>query len=210
VLTERVLAALGFRRDYRMVLALLLAAGALTSGWWLALLLSADVLACGLLVLPWLLGRKWNPWSVVVGLGLGGFVFLSVASVLFTARSAAPQADYRATSLATEAKESTRGPANPTAPKVEDPAGGPAYQGLPAKFTMPSGTSHSYFTREMLSTRSRAVRVVMLSRPVLSVAGQLLIALALLLLALQWKTLRRGVEERWQKVGRARRPAENS
>ena len=58
---------------------------------------------------------------------------------------------------------------------------------------------------------SRVVRVVMLSRPVLSVAGQLLIALGLLLLALQWKILRRGLAERWLKVGRARRPvAENS
>ena len=209
LITERVLAALGLRRDYRLGLALLLSAGALTSGWALALLSSADLLGCGLLVLPWLLSRKWNLWSVVIGLGLGGFVFLCVASVLFTSRASAPAPEYGSASVASDYKESSRAAASPapSRPRAEETATGPAYQGLPAKFMMPTGTSHSVFTREMLSTRARAVRVVMLSRPVLTVAGELLIALGLLLLALQGKTLRRGLAERWQKVGLARPPA---
>ncbi len=206
ILTERVLAALGLRRDYRIAMAALLSTGALTSGWWLALLLTADMLVCALLVLPWLISRKWNLWSVVIGLGLGGFVCLVLASVLLTSRSATapPPTDYRAASLGSEYSKEER-PAAPSTGKTEEPAGS-AYQGLPAKFVMPTGTSPSSFHREMLITRDRAVRVVMLSRPVLSVAGDLLIALGLLLVVLRRRGLRQGLTERWLIVTRTARP----
>jgi len=214
-LTERVLAALAVGRSQRVVLALLLALGAMTSAWWMALLCSADLAACGLLVLPWLLGRKWNVWSVVIGLGIGGFLCLILASVLLSSRAGAPPpVEYRSASLTTdELKESGRPAGGPGAAKNEEAAAGNAgnagnaYQGLPAKFVMPAGTSHSSFSREMLSTRARAVRVVMLSRPVVSATGDGLIALALLLIAVQLRTLRRSLAERWQKVLAARNPA---
>lgn len=211
-LTERVLAALAVGRSQRVVLALLLALGAMTSTWWMALLCSADLAACGLLVLPWLLGRKWNVWSVVIGLGIGGFLCLILASVLLSSRAGAPPpVEYRSASLTTdESKESGRPAGGPGAAKNEEAAAGNAgnaYQGLPAKFVMPAGTSHSSFSREMLSTRARAVRVVMLSRPVVSATGDGLIALALLLIAVQLRTLRRSLAERWQKVLAARNPA---
>ena len=185
--------------------------GAMTSAWWMALLCTADLLACGLLVLPWLLGRKWNVWSVVIGLGIGGFLCLILASVLLTSRaSAPPPVEYRSASLTTdESKENNRPAGGPGAAKLEEAGGstGTAYQGLPAKFVMPSGTSHSSFSREMLSTRSREVRVVMLSRPVVSATGDVLIALGLLLIALQLRTLRQSLTARWHKALAARNPA---
>lgn len=213
VLTERVLAALSVRREHRLLLALLLATGAMTGGWWLALLLTADLAVCGLLVLPWLIGRKWSIWSVVAGLGLGGFLCLLLASVLMTARPTAHAPEYRASSLTSEDSRSGPPPAgSPGAPKPDEAPGSPpvvavTYQGLPAKFVMPTGTGHSYFTREMLSTRSRAVRVVMISRPVVSAIGDVLVALALLIIALQLRTLRQGVRECWRKVRSALHPA---
>jgi hypothetical protein len=207
VLAERLLAALGLRRNARLLLSLVLSLGAMTSGWWLALLLCAEAAGYGLLALPWLLARKWNVWSVVVGLGLGGILCLLFASVLVGSRSAAPSADYRASSLVTEEKEALRSHTTPTEDKPA-PGGAASYQGLPAKFAMPYGTNHSYFQREMLVTRGRAVRVVMLSRPVLSALGDMLIGLGLLLLALRLGPLRRSLGERWQRVLRARRPAE--
>lgn len=217
VLTERVLTALGMRREQRFLLALLLATGAMTSGWWLTLLLLADLAVCGLLIVPWVMGRKWNLWSVVVGLGLGGFVCLLVASVLLTARSAAPGPEYRAASLTSDEARPASRPDSSAPPKPEEapPAGTPAaasvgaaaYQGLPAKFVMPTGTSPSHFSREMLSTRSRAVRVVMISRPVVSAIGDVLIALALLLIALQLRTLRRGLLDCWRQIQSTKSPA---
>lgn len=217
ILTERVLAALAMQREHRLLLSLLLATGAMTSGWWLTLLLLADLAVCGLLALPWVLSRKWNSWSLVVGLGLGGFFCLLLATVLMSAKSAAPGPEYRSAALTGEQTRSVPRTTDSTAPSKLDeaPAGSPApaapaaavYQGLPAKFVMPSGTSPSHFTREMLSTRSRAVRVVMISRPVLSAIGDVLIALALLLIALQLRSLRRGLRELWRRVLAAKNPA---
>jgi hypothetical protein len=212
VLTERLLAALGLGRTPRILLGLMLGLGAMTSGWWMALLCTADLAGWGLLGLPWLLGRKWNVWSVVLGLGMGGFLCLVVASVLLTSRASSPPApEYRSASLVSdELKESNRPAGGPAAKSEEAPggsAGAAAYQGLPAKFVMPTGSNHSSFSREMLSTRARAVRVVMLSRPMVGATGDVLVALALLLIALQLRLLRQSLREKWEKVLAARSPA---
>ena len=116
----------------------------------------------------------------------------------------------RMTALLMQAATESAAAGSPAATKGDEAPGGSAgvaYQGLPAKFLMPTGTGHSSFSREMLSTRARAVHVVMLSRPVVSATGDVLVALALLLIALQLRLLRRSVSEQWQKVLAARSPA---
>ena len=69
---------------------------------------------------------------------------------------------------------------------------------------MPHGDHHSFIQREMLTSKARAVRVVMLYRPVLTAAGDMLLGLALLLLVTQLRPVRRALRDRWELLQKVR------
>jgi hypothetical protein len=71
------------------------------------------------------------------------------------------------------------------------------YQGLPARFEIPSGERHGYFGQEMLPTdREHAVRVVLVSSTVVWLIGMIFIALALATIWRARVTLAAGLRER--------------
>ena len=198
---QLLLAALSIGRGLRMLMATLLALAALTNGIWLGLLTVVNLALSALIVLPWLLGRRWNFWSTVIGLCGGGLACLLVAATLLTSgRSMAPSAS--SDSWVRERKEDAAG--GRADGKPEPPRDAPSYQGLPAKVMMPHGDHHSFIQREMLTSKARAVRVVMLYRPVLTAAGDMLLGLALLLLVTQLRPVRRALRDRWELLQKVR------
>lgn len=206
LVTERLLGALELGRGVRITAAALLCGAAATSGLWLALLILADLGLGVLLVLPWVIRRRPSFWTVVGGLAVGGFFCLILASSLLLRGSAPARSpdllDTRYASVSTRvSKEGGKSaPAgSPGAPAPEE-AAAPAYQGLPAKIVMPQGSERSVLSRELLSAELHPVRVLMVARPLVALGGDLLLALALILLALCLPTLRSSLRERWARV----------
>ncbi|MFO0573439.1 MAG: hypothetical protein U1A78_05545 [Polyangia bacterium] len=205
LLTERLLRWLAppVRRGVRVAVAGLLGGAAAASGTVLALVLVGDLGLLSLLLLPWVLRRRPSFWTVVGGLAVGGFVCLILAGALVTRSPSRPDSsDARYASLPAveksleraERKEETK----PKPPTGDDAAA--AYQGLPAKIVMPHGAERSYLSRELLRAAVHPVRVVMVARPLVALLGDLLLGLALILLALNLPTLRTALRERWQQL----------
>lgn len=204
---ERLLALLGVGRGYRIVTAIVLAKAALTASWWLTILCVGNLTLTGVLIWPWLNRRKWNLWTVVGALVLGGFVFLIGASMLLSRGSMGPGMSKQA-SVADRRSYLSEEPTVEKPKPADDKGGGAAYQGLPAKFVMPIGSEQSVFQREMMSSSSssaggaRAAYVVMVSRTVVSLVGSALFALGLLLLLGRRRQLRRGFLDLWHRLQR--------
>jgi hypothetical protein len=203
--TERLLRGLApsLRRGVRVAVAGLLGGAAATSGPVLALLLAGDLLLLLLLLLPWVIRRRPSFWTVVGGLAVGGFVCLVLASVLLF-RGSAPAArpdvsDARYASLPAPEKvpDSPANRPEETRPSAGEGAG---YQGLPAKIVMPHGAQRSFHLRELLQAAVHPVRVVLVARPLVGLLGDLLLGLALILLALNLPTVRTALRERWQRI----------
>ena len=206
--TERLLRWLAppLRRGVRVAAAALLGGAAAASGTVLALVLVGDLGLLSLLLLPWVFRRRPSFWTIVGGLSVGGFVCLILASVLLTRSPSRPDtSDARYASLPAveksleraERKDDTKSKP-PTG--AGDDAAGAAYQGLPAKIVMPHGAERSYLSRELLRAAVHPVRVVMVARPLVALVGDLLLGLALILLALSLPTLRTALRERWQQL----------
>lgn len=197
VLTERLLAGFAVPRAARIAAAVLLTGAAYSSGLWLGLLLAAD-LGLGLLVLvPWVLDNRPSFWTVVGGLAVGGTLCLILASMLLVRGASAPRGSEALIESRYDAKE-PRKPEPANGPTTADPA--PAYQGLPAKIVMPSGQDHSYLSRELLSGEHHGVFVLLVSRPLVALVGNLMLGLALILLALNLRVLRTSLRTRWQRI----------
>lgn len=202
LLTERLLRWLApsLRRGVRVAVAGLLGGAAAASGVVLALLIVGDLLLLALLLLPWVIRRRPSFWTLVGGLAVGGFVCLVLASLVLV-RSSAPAArpDARYASLPSPEKVAEK-PADRKEEAKPSAGEDAAYQGLPAKIVMPHGAERSYLTRELLRAAVHPVRVVMVARPLVALLGDLLLGLALILLALSLPTLRTALRERWQQV----------
>jgi hypothetical protein len=194
--TERLLGLIGAALGFRLGVAALLSFPALVSGWWLTLLLLAQLLLSTMLLWPWLLRRKWSFWGIVGALTVAGCVCLVGVIVLFGARASAPMSKVAGVSSDRSYGEP------PSPPKPQGAPGQSQYQGLPAKFVLPMGNEQSYYNREMLASTSsapRAVSVLVLSRPVLGLVANLFLSTGILLLLLRWRPLRRGFFDRRQK-----------
>jgi len=205
--SERLLALLGVRRGYRFGAGGLLSFAALTSPWWLTLLCAGDLSLTILLSFLWLLRRKWNPWTLVGALIVGGMVCLIGISVLITSRSA-PMSKVSSVAERYPYASREEAPASDKAKPGDDRGAG--YQGLPAKVLMPIGNEQSYYQREMLASAPGAPRVVyvlLLSRPALGLLGSLLFGVGLLLLLGQRRQLRRGFFDLWQRLRHPAGPA---
>lgn len=199
VVTERLLAAFAVPRGARIAATLLLTGAAYSSGLWLGLLLGAELVLGLLLLVPWVLENRPSFWTVVGGLAVGGTLCLILASMLLVRGASSPRGS--------EALIESRYDAKDREPKKPEPAGSPgtseaapAYQGLPAKIVMPGGHDHSYLSRELLSAEHHGVFVIMVSRPLVALVGNLMLGLALILLALNLQALRSSLRARWQRI----------
>lgn len=196
VVTERLLAAFAVQRGARIAAAVLLTGAAYSSGLWLGLLLGAELGLALLLLVPWVLEHRPSFWTVVGGLAVGGTLCLILASMLLVRGASSPRGSEALIESRYEAKEPRK--AEPPGSPVAGEA--PAYQGLPAKIVMPGGHDHSYLSREMLSAEHHGVFVLLLSRPLVALAGNLMLGLALILLALNLQALRSSLRGRWQRI----------
>ena len=210
--TERLLALSGATRRYRIGVALLLGLSALTSGWWLVLLCASNLTLSGVLLGPLLSHRKWTLWTLVGALVIGGVICLAGVGIMLENRAAAPMS-----AKVSSISEYDPGLVRADSAAESKPRGGEArggsYQGLPAKFLMPSGNEQSDFRREMLASDAgtpRAIYVLLLSRAVLGLSGSLLFGLGLLLLLSRRRQLQRGFFERWQRLRKPPAPAAQS
>ena len=201
---ERALLVLGAARRRRLLLAAALTLAGLAWGWALFLVLVGSA-AVGVM---WVAARvRRHPAAA------GGIVALAVAAgvVFLVVLSSLPML-MRARVSHTPSGEYTRALPSP-APgsdgrRVEEGRGDAgaavAYQGLPARFTLPDGVHRTVFSREMLETQTpRLARVWMVSRTALGWLQALLVVAALAGLA----SARRQLVEGWRACWlRARHP----
>jgi hypothetical protein len=210
--TERVLFLLGAGRVRRLALAAGLVLAALAWGWALLVLcLGATAVTLAWLT-AWVRARRAEAAALVaVALGAGLILFLMAVAVpsLLRARVSTTGAmrydSVPATTLPATTMLSRQSELQHAAPAPTPPPPGPAYQGLPAKFTLPEGVHRTVFSREMLDTQTpRAARVWMVSRTALGWLQALLVLGALAAVAWARRELLAGWRARW---AQARHPA---
>lgn len=191
---ERLLAWLGMPPGRRLVIALLAGLASTLVTTFLALML----IACGVLTIGWILTQPPRPrvgYAVLfVGAMLVGLMYL----VLQGASPRGAKYDVggsdesgRVTSVVTDTM-STAG-----APAANRPPETPAYQGLPAKFTLPNGDRSSYFAQELLrADRPQRALVIAVSFALMNWIGALLALLVLFLLWRDRRELAEAIRER--------------
>ncbi|HKS25805.1 MAG TPA: hypothetical protein VJZ76_23645 [Thermoanaerobaculia bacterium] len=173
--TERVLAYLMLPWRRRLVIALLLAAACAVFDAVAVLVAIAD--AC--LTIGWLVAlvkrEKWTflkVFAAAVAIGVAGIV--AIGTYQFRKITKGGDGSYGYASTGTE--EASR---NVSFVDKEQKAAKTDYQGLPAKFDLPTGERHSSFGQEMLPTdREHAVTVVLVSATIVWLIGAAFLALA--------------------------------
>lgn len=196
VVAERLLKSLGLAAALRFSAAAGLTGAAAAETTWFALLLLSELLVLGLFALPFLFRQKKLFWLVVGGLGLGGMWAVLLGALMFqtSGRPAQEQMAGPSSDLAY-----TRRAMKQTGQATDTPeATGGLEKGLPPKETLPHGSHRSYLYRERLSAQSRAVQVVMVSRPLVQAVGMGLFLLGVGLLLSRQKSLRQAVAGRVQ------------
>lgn len=180
---ERLLAwlTLGARRRFTIALLTALAATIVTS------FLILVVMAFGALTMFWIATRT----SLKQKIAAAALVIVVVLIVLvgYVGRiNSLSETSYRSAEVSTaSAKVGELNRAQPPAPAPEAPA--QAYQGLPAKFTLPNGERWSSFSQELLRVdRPQTAHVVLLS---LVLAHWIGLAIALLAIGLLWRERQR-------------------
>jgi hypothetical protein len=183
---ERLLAWLRVSAVRRFPIALLTALAAAIVMTFLMLV----VLAFGALTVTWIITR---PPRERIGLGVL-FALVAIAGVMFMSISR-PNARYKyepassdeaMTTDTTAARDVVTDTAAP--PRAETPAASPAYQGLPAKFTLPYGDRATTFSQQLLRI-DRPQRALVLAMSA-ALANWIGAAIALLALALLWRQRR--------------------
>lgn len=200
--SERLLALLSLRFRRRLLLSAALSLSALILPWALLLLVIGNLGLSVTLAVGWLSRRRFTLWTAIGALCLGGLVFLSGAVWLVGSRpaSAPSPADLVVASpgsrdgrLSDETK--------PEAAEGRTRGKEAAYEGLPAKFTLPYGQSRSTFHREMLATSpARPLYVLLLSQIAADLLGALLLAIAALILLAQRRLLHLGFIDVWERI----------
>jgi hypothetical protein len=179
VWTERLLAWLAMPLRKRMTVAILVAAASSAFDPVAALFALGDLF----LTITWLIPHlKKETWTLFKGLAVTGVILVILLAIVADRQnvhiappvSQAPVSSYE-----------VRTRANVNLPAAESPkddvgnGAGLSYQGLPARFEIPSGDRQSTFSQELLSTdRERAISVVLVSSTLVWLAGMMLVALA--------------------------------
>jgi hypothetical protein len=165
---ERLLAWLAYRGVKRFVVALVAGlAGTIVFTFMLLL-----ILACAALTIAWILTLPMKKRvAAAIGIVAAGFVIFLIIGV-----SQVGMTKYEAENAVTSTEVVARN-VDETKAGAEQPI---AYQGLPAKFELPSGSRYTSFSQELLrADREQAVRVLAISMSIVKWIGAL-IAIAVL------------------------------
>lgn len=174
---ERLLAWLGMPARHRLVIAVLAALASTLVTAFLALV----VIAGGVLTIGWILTQPVRPrlgYAVLfAGVMLVGLLYLTVSGPAQRAAKYGVGGSDAYESVVTDTASTGN-----AAPARQQPAA-LAYQGLPAKFTLPTGERSTYFSQELLrADRPQRARVVAVSFALTNWIGMLLALLVLLIL----------------------------
>jgi hypothetical protein len=189
--TERVLAFLMLPWRRRLVIALLIGAAAAAFDLVAVLVVIAD----GCLTIGWLIPllkrEKWTALKVVAAVIVVAAVSIAaVVNVQF--RKMSPASYGYAVTGTEEASRNVNAFAKTPQKNQSD------YQGLPAKFEIPSGERHSTFDQEMLPTdREHAITVVLVSSTIVWLIGVAFVVVALLTLWRARQLLAAGLRARF-------------
>jgi hypothetical protein len=175
---ERLLAWLAMPATRRFVIAFLAALASTLVSTFLAIV----ILACAALTIAWLI-------TLSLRARIGYAVGLAIAAILvfgvFVTRQAGDRS-YESVSSVGRGDVDAMARQNANA-KIPQPAT-LAYQGLPAKFTLPGGARSSYFSQELLrADRPQRALVVAVSVAIVKWIGVLI---ALLAIAMLWRERR--------------------
>ncbi len=175
---ERLLAWLGMSPARRFVIAFLAALASSLVATFLALV----VVACTALTVVWLITQ---PLKARIGYAIGFALVVVIGLGVFVTKQTSYRS-YEPGEIASANRSSVDEIARNDA-KVPQPAT-PAYQGLPAKFTLPSGARSSYFSQELLrADRPQRALVVAVSMAIVKWIGVLI---ALVAIAMLWRDRR--------------------
>lgn len=183
--TERLLAWLGLPLRKRLTLAILIAATSAAFDTIAILVALANAFLTIAWLVPLLKKEKWTVFRALVAtafVGVGVLVFVGFFGLGGYSARKAPIPSSAIDDLAYSRNAKVNAVmAPPPAPTVPAPNNAPDYQGLPAKFEIPSGEIQATFTQEMLSTdREHAVAVLLISSTLVWLIGVALFAAALL------------------------------
>lgn len=181
--TERLLSWLELPLKKRLTIAVLIGAASASFGMFLLLAALAD----GFLTIVWLMQYvKRTKWTFLKGLAATAAV-VAVGGIFLVSnglRMGGENVDYESSApvskgyLDSNSAQQNTFALNTT--RSEPKQNAPAYQGLPARFEIPSGERHSSFQQELLSTdREHAVHVLLISSTLVGLIG-LVFALAAL------------------------------
>jgi hypothetical protein len=208
--SERLLALLSLRLRHRLLIASGLSLSALLVSWVLVLLIVANLALSIALSVVWLSRRRFTVWAAIGGLCLGGLVFLIGAALLLSGSKRASVSSEAALSSAPGLVDSRAG--EDSKPEAVDGKkrgrDASAYEGLPAKFTLPYGHAHSTFHRELLSTSPpRPLYALMISRVAIDLLGVFLAGVAVLFLLAQRRLVYLGFVDLWERLSKRAEPA---
>ncbi|HEX9984159.1 MAG TPA: hypothetical protein VGF69_12905 [Thermoanaerobaculia bacterium] len=173
---ERMLAWTGVPLRRRLAIALLAALGASIVTTFLA----ATVLFFLCLTAVWVWSQSGTRRLVL--LLSGGALLFIVAFAMFLGTNVASKNEYGYESSTAVTREA---PAAADVTKVARVDQQPSYQGLPAKFTLPNGERHTFFSQELLQAgKPQTARIVAVS---LSLVNWIGAAIALAAIVLLWR-----------------------
>lgn len=180
---ERVLAFLTLKTAPRVAVALLLAFASMI----VPTILWLTVLAALAATIAWLsvARRTWSTVRLVLAataVGVAGLIWIALTVDRKMERSTS--SDYEVTATASSPAREQANKAGTTADDISR-AGGYAYQGLPAKFELPSGVRSGSFSEQMLAAdRPQSVTIVLLS---MTLVTWLAVAFAFVAAWLLWR-----------------------
>ncbi len=211
--SERLLALLSLRLRHRLLAACGLSVSAVLVSWALTLLIVVNLGLSIVLAVAWLSRRRFTLWTAIGALCLGGLVFLGGA-VFLVGSSKRAVTSSEPVGSSTQALTDLRAP-DETKPETSEgkkrSRDALAYEGLPAKFTLPYGHAHSYFQRELLVTSPpRPVYALMISRVAVELLAAFLAGVAALFLLAQRRLLYLGFIDVWERLNKRVEPAKES
>jgi len=194
---ERVLAFLGVKTRNRIAIALLLgfASRIVPLMFWLS------ILGCAFVTLVWIAAHrpKWTPARIIGAVAATVLVLLIAAAVFVTPMHKSGDYESVATDTATMNVARNEGVAAAAPPPVEkvQRTDELSYQGLPAKFELPSGARTKRFHEQLLAAdRPQTVTIVLLSMTVVTWLSLAMAIVALWTLWLQRAVIKEALRER--------------
>jgi hypothetical protein len=198
---ERVLAFLDVRGRARIAIALLLA----FAGGIVPTVLWISVLGCAFITLVWLAANrpKWTPMRIV-GAVIASALVLVVAFAYVASKNLGSNYESSSANVATDtgsvsrevAKPAVASPTEQVTTRKED-ISSLAYQGLPARFELPSGARRGEFREQLLAAdRPQTITIVLLSMTIVTWTSIVMSLIAAWLLWRQRAEIRATLRER--------------